>query len=176
MGILTGKALERGLEEGVTVIEPYDALRLNPNSYDLTLGSELASYDAPWHKGILDPRERNTLNRWQIPPEGYVLRPGILYLAATAERAGSTKYVPCITGKSSLARLGICVHQTAGFGDVGFVAQWTLEITVVHPVRVYAGMRICQIYFYEPVGEITPYAGKYGDQVGPTASLSWKKE
>jgi dCTP deaminase len=86
-------------------------------------------------------------------------------------------------GRSSIGRLGINTHITAGFGDVGWgylpdekgnpVCQfptWTLEIEVVHPIRVYPDVRIGQVYFMRPEGEITFYKGKYTKQREPQAS------
>ena len=98
-----------------------------------------------------------------IPDDGYVLRPGILYLGSTVEEAGSDFYVPCIEGRSSIGRLGISTHVAAGFGDIGFKQRWTLELTVVHPIRIYAGVRICQVYFHCVEGRKEVL---YGDRPG----------
>ena len=99
------------------------------------------------------------------------MRPGNLYLAETAEYTETRgPLVPCLQGRSSLARLGLEVHRTAGFGDTGFCGKWTLEMTVVRPLWVYGGMKVCQIYYLPAVGEVTPYAGKYQGQTGATAS------
>ena len=74
----------------------------------------------------------------------------------------SMSLVPMLVGRSSIGRLGIFVHVTAGFGDVGFSGNWTLELTCVQPVRVYPGMEICQIYYQTTTGEIlSQYHGKY---------------
>lgn len=79
----------------------------------------------------------------------------------TAETIWTDKFVPIIDGKSSIGRLFISIHQTAGFGDVGFDGQYTLEVTSHFPVRVYAGMRFCQIRFHGIQGHITQYEGNY---------------
>jgi dCTP deaminase len=96
---------------------------------------------------------------------------------STVERTFSDKYVPCIEGRSSIGRLGINVHATAGFGDLGFNGKWTLEVSTIYPIRIYAGMRICQVFFHSvlnPVSEsevpLKLYSGKYQQQNEPVAS------
>ncbi len=113
----------------------------------------------------------------KIPQRGLVLVPGRLYLGSTIEWTETHDCVPCIEGRSSVGRLGINIHSTAGFGDIGFCGNWTLEISVIEPVRVYAGMRICQIHYDPVMGEIThQYASqKYQHQTGPRPSGLWKE-
>jgi dCTP deaminase len=210
MSILTGKEIQRQVELGRILIDPFDARRLNPNSYNLRLdkslllytagvrakrnGAERASHipictlpgshpDAPDHPSLgqaLDMAASNNVVAIDIPPTGAVLFPGMLYLGSTVERAGSDFYVPLIEGRSSIGRLGIHVHVTAGFGDLGFKGTWTCEITVVHPVRVYAGVEICQVVFMRPeqdeaLGELRLYRGKYTNQRGPRPSDLWRE-
>ena len=100
----------------------------------------------------------------------FVMVPGVLYLAHTHERCGSDFYIPILHGKSSLARLGLSIHLTAGFGEAGFKAQWTLEMTCVHPIMLYPRMRIGQVEFETVEGAIQQYEGNYKDQVGPVGS------
>lgn len=172
MAMLTGPRIIEEVQNGRILIDPFVPENVGPNSVDLRLGSSLAYYT----DAILDPRERNSWALKRITERGLVLDPGNLYLGHTIEKAGSDHYVPLLEGRSSLGRLGVQVHMTAGFGDVGFKRQWTLEITVQHPVRLYAGMRICQVCFHEVSGPIKLYAGKYQRQAGPTASLAhWDK-
>jgi dCTP deaminase len=155
-------------------IEPFDPAHCGPNSYDLTLAPELVCYDVQAALGqCLDARADNPTFRFAIPPEGYVLQPGRLYLAATVERTECHGLVPVLNGRSSVGRLGVSVHVTAGFGDDGFAGRWTLEITAVHPVRVYAGMRIAQVAFFALEGGRKPYAGKYQGQRAPVASRAF---
>ena len=99
-----------------------------------------------------------------------ILVPGVLYLASTNESIGSDFYEPIIHGKSSLARLGLSVHETAGLGEPGFKYQWTLEMTCTHPIRLYPNMRIGQVVFETVKGEIRTYEGNYRQQEGPTGS------
>lgn len=172
MGFLTGPEIVRRRELGDIVIDPFDPEKVNPNSYDLTLSHEYGTYRDNAHWDVRNPSE---LRKFTIPENGIIFGPEILYIGSTIERAGSSKLVPIINGKSSLGRLGIAVHVTAGFGDIGFCRQWTLEITCVHPVTIYPGMRICQISFQEPVGEILLYKGRYVHHNGPTGSKAEPK-
>jgi dCTP deaminase len=120
-----------------------------------------------------------------IPPEGIDLHPDILYIGATNEITKCVNLVPAIEGRSSVARAGISVHQTAGFGDNGYHGAWTLEIRSSFPTRVYAGSDICQICFHEigiaqhdlPCSKDVPgprYKGKYQGSTGPKATGWWK--
>lgn len=103
-----------------------------------------------------------------------VLQPGILYLGRTVEFTATPYHVPMLSGRSSIARLGMCIHVTAGFGDIGFQGYWTLEITVVHPLRVYAGTEVCQIYYDNIQGAYEHYKGKYDKNHGIQSSMLWK--
>ena len=95
-----------------------------------------------------------------IPPEGLVLEPGRLYLGRTNEFTRTDKYIPMLEGRSSTGRLGLFVHVTAGFGDVGFAGCWTLEIFCVQPVVIYPDVEICQISYYDIDGEYDLYQSK----------------
>jgi dCTP deaminase len=159
--MLSGKSIEKEVNNGTIIIDPWNESRLNPNSYNLRLDSKLYIYP-PQH--VLNTRKKYNLEFMQckeIPSQGYILKPGILYLGSTIEYAGSTKYIPCIEGRSSVARVGLSVHLSAGFGDIGFVGRWTLELSVVQPLRIYAGIEICQIMFYSIEGDYNLYNGRY---------------
>ena len=120
---------------------------------------------------ILDMLDENSTTNLEIPKEGMVMWPGILYLGRTVETIGSKIYVPFFDGRSSVGRLGIHVHVTAGRGDTGWFGTVTLELHVVHPVRVYANCKpICQGAFFETVGEREEYKGRYQNQVDATPS------
>ena len=138
-------------------IDPFDASRLNPNSYNLTLHDELMVYE----EVVLDMARANRVRRIPIPPEGIVLSPNQLYLGRTVERTTTHNLVPQIEGRSSVGRLGLFVHVTAGFGDVGFEGYWTLEMFAVQPVRIYADTAICQIIYHQLTGPHEEYASKY---------------
>ena len=158
------------MKDGYIDIKPFNRNQLGSNSYDLGLSEHLLVYDLPWHlDAALDCKKDNPVRRFKIPDEGYVLEPGELYLGSTIEHTISKGVMPYISGKSSIGRLGIAVHITAGTGDIGFRGHWTLEITVIKPIRVYAGMPFAQILYNVVLGKCdVPYAlkpdQKYSEQ------------
>jgi len=127
-------------------------------------------FDAISANSILDLKAENKTHALAIPEDGLILWPGILYLGRTIEVIGSNSFVPIVEGRSSVGRLGVHVHVTAGFCDLGFRGSITLEIHALHPIRIYPSLPICQAYFLEPRGEIELYKGRYQGQVEPTAS------
>ncbi len=141
--ILTGSEILKLLGKDI-IIEPFNRDQLNPNSYNLTLDNKMLVYNT----STLDMKVNNATDEIIIPPEGIVLQPGELYLAQTSEYTETHSAVPIIIGRSSISRLGISIHSSGGFGDVGFCGRWTLSMSVVKPVRVYAGVKICQIYYH----------------------------
>lgn len=125
-------------------------------------------------------REKNLFVSQQIPDAGYILEPGRLYLGSTVEKTSCEGLVPWFDGRSSVGRLGLFVHVTAGRGDDGFgaceagMSTWTLEMVAVQPIRIYAGVRIGQISFIKLDGARKPYQGKYRLQEGPRPSELWR--
>ena len=169
--VLSGHEIERQLGQNI-VIDPFDPSRLNPNSYNLTLHNELMVYE----EVVLDMRRANRVRRIAIPDEGLVLQPNLLYLGRTVERTETRGLVPMIEGRSSIGRLGLFVHVTAGFGDVGFCGYWTLEMFAVQPVRIYPGVAICQIFYHDIQGSYTEYASdKYQHNTDIQPSLLFKE-
>lgn len=169
--ILSGLEIKKHLGNQIK-IDPFQEDRLNPNSYNLTLHDELAIYE----ETQLDMKQRPTLRSVPIPEEGYVLKPGTLYLGRTIEYTETHSFVPMLEGRSSMGRLGLFVHITAGFGDVGFCGYWTLEIATIHPIRIYAGIEICQIFYHQIVGDYQPYRSKkYQNNTGIQPSLLYKE-
>lgn len=169
--ILSGNEIRRRLG-GDIVIEPFDESRLNPNSYNLCLHNELLVYE----EINLDMRRPNRSRRYTIPEEGLLLNPHQLYLGRTAERTATHNLVPMLEGRSSVGRLGLFVHVTAGFGDVGFEGYWTLEMFAVQPIRIYAGVEIAQIFYHTIEGEITEYSSnKYQHNTDIQPSLLFKE-
>jgi dCTP deaminase len=165
--MLTGPAIRAEILAGKIVIVPFDEACLGPNSYDLHLADELVVYgDAELG---LTVGKIHRMERYKIPETGWLLQPNTLYLARTVEHTETLyPFSPQINGKSGLGRLGLNVHQTAGFGDVGFKGTWTLELTVIHQLRVFAGIRICQIAYTRVEGPKQIYVGRYQGQVQPT--------
>jgi dCTP deaminase len=167
--ILTGKEIEKRMGGDIR-IDPFDPKLLNPNSYNLRLHSDLLVYnDLP-----LDMKKDNRAESLVIPPEGLVLKPGTLYLGRTIEHTETRNLVPMLEGRSSVGRLGLFVHVTAGFGDVGFCGFWTLEMHCIHPIRIYAGVQICQVFYHSIEGAVTEYlSGKYQKNKGVQTSRLW---
>lgn len=168
--ILSGKEIEKNVGTNI-FIEPYDKNRLNPNSYNLSLFNELLVYD----NNELDMKIANPTHKIIIPEEGLLLEPNKLYLGRTNEHTKTDNLVPMLEGRSSIGRLGIFIHVTAGFGDVGFSGFWTLEIFCIQPVRIYPNVEICQIYYHDIHGDYDPYiSGKYQNNTGIQPSLLYK--
>jgi len=168
--ILSGKEIRKHIGKEI-IIEPFDESRLNPNSYNLSLANELLVYE----QYELDMKVPNETRRILIPEEGLLLEPNKLYLGRTNEFTNTNRYVPMLEGRSSTGRLGLFIHVTAGFGDVGFAGYWTLEIFCIQPVRIYPNVQICQIYYHDIVGEYELYrSGKYQNNQGIQPSLMYK--
>lgn len=168
--ILSGKEIQKHIGNEI-IIEPYDKKRINPNSYNLSLHNELLVYE----NEPLDMKTPNATRKLIIPEQGLVLEPGRLYLGRTQEYTKTKGFAPMLEGRSSIGRLGLFIHVTAGFGDVGFAGFWTLEIFCIHPIRIYPGVEVCQIYYHDIRGEYDPYvSGKYQNNEGIQPSLLYK--
>ncbi|MBY6976157.1 dCTP deaminase [Clostridium botulinum] len=168
--ILSGKEILKHIGEDI-VIESFSEERINPNSYNLTLFNELLVYK----NETLDMKIPNETEKLIIPEEGLLLEPGKLYLGRTNEFTQTNKYVPMLEGRSSTGRLGLFIHVTAGFGDIGFAGYWTLEIFCVQPIKIYPNTEICQIYYHNIDGEYDLYnSGKYQNNNGIQPSLMYK--
>ena len=168
--ILTGAAIKARLGTDI-IIEPGDESLINPNSYNLRLHNELLQYKDE----VLDMKTPNETEKLIIPEEGLLLKPGKLYLGRTLEYTETHNLVPMLEGRSSIGRLGMFVHVTAGFGDVGFKGYWTLEISTIQPIRVYPGVQICQIFYHTLEGEISEYkSNKYQGNREIQSSMLYK--
>jgi len=176
--ILTDQEILASVERGEILVEPFRRECLGSNSYDVHLGATLATYT----DRVLDAKAHNKIQSFQIPPEGFVLEPAVFYLGVTQEYTETHRHVPFLEGKSSVGRLGIDIHATAGKGDVGFCNHWTLEISVKQPVRVYAGMPIGQLIYFSIEGQLlTPYNqkvnAKYTEKTAkPVESMMFKNK
>lgn len=168
--ILSGKEIQNRLGKDI-FIEPYNPKQLNPNSYNLRISNELLVYN----ESVLDMKQQHTSTQLTIPEEGLLLEPNKLYLGRTVEYTETHRLVPMLEGRSSVGRLGLFIHVTAGFGDVGFKGYWTLEIFCVHPIRIYPNVEICQVYYHDVLGEVEEYkSGKYQDNKGIQTSMLYK--
>ena len=169
--ILSGKEIKKQVKEGSIAIDPFTDDQINPNSYNLRLHPDLLVYD----NDILDMREKNSASPLAIPENGLLLEPHKLYLGRTVERTSTDKYVPMLEGRSSVGRLGLFIHITAGFGDIGFDGFWTLEIFCVQPIRIYSGLEICQIFYHTIDGDFDLYRSKkYQSRKGVQPSMLYK--
>lgn len=176
--ILSDKEILEEMAKGTIIVEPYNRDSLGTNSYDVHLGKHLAQYK----DNVLDAKKHNEIEHFEIGEEGFVLEPGNLYLGVTKEYTETHAHVPFLEGKSSVGRLGIDIHATAGKGDVGFCNTWTLEISVSQKVRVYAGMPIGQLIYFEVKGSIENLYNKkanakYNEKtIRPVESMMWKNK
>jgi dCTP deaminase len=172
--ILSGLEIEKRIKQGDIEITPFDKEFMNPNSYNLRLYNKLWVYrDFPLDMKMKKSQDLNT-REIEIPESGYVIEPGILYLGRTFEHTVTKNLVPMIQGRSSIARLGIYIHITAGFGDIGFNGYWTLEIECIHPVRIYPMTKFCQIYYHTVEGDYFIYNGRYQNNKGIQPSLLYQ--
>ncbi|MDR1506299.1 MAG: dCTP deaminase [Treponema sp.] len=168
--ILSGLEIKKQMGRNI-IIEPFSEGQLNPNSYNLRLYHELLIYES----NILDMKVSNEYKTIEVPDSGLLLEPNKLYLGRTVEYTKTTCYVPMLEGRSSIGRLGLFIHVTAGFGDVGFAGYWTLEIFCVQPIKIYPDIEICQIYYHSIEGEYEKYESKkYQNNKGIQPSLLYK--
>ncbi len=168
--ILTGNEIKKRMGTDI-VIEPFDENKVNPNSYNLKLHNKLLIYD----EKVLDMKKPNKVTEITIPEEGLLLEPNKLYLGRTVEYTETRNLVPMLEGRSSIGRLGLFIHVTAGFGDDGFSGFWTLEIQCIEPIIIYPNVEICQIFYHTTLGERKSYdGGKYQNNKDIQASMLWK--
>lgn len=168
--ILTGHEIRSRIEAEDIVVTPFDPSFINPNSIDLTLDDRVLRYTDP----IIDPRVEPEVVEEKIPEEGLLLEPMSFCLGSSREVVGSTRYVPLVHAKSSTARAGLFVHVTADLIDIGSIGTVTFQLFSTLALRVYPGMRIAQMTFWKPQGEITLYQGKYQGSSGPRKSMIFR--
>jgi len=168
--ILSGLEIKKRIGKEIE-IDPFNKSQLNPNSYNLKLHDELIYYEDK----IFDMKKPLSTSKIKIPDEGLILKPNKLYLGRTQEYTKTKNLVPMLEGRSSIGRLGLFVHITAGFGDVGFEGYWTLEIFCVQPVKVYPDVEICQIYYHSLDGDYETYvSNKYQKNKSIQPSMIYK--
>ncbi len=181
--IFSDRTIREALESGTIVIHPLEMSFVQPSSVDLRVGDGFRVFENHRYSEI-DPRspQADLTKLVEVGNgEAFMLHPGEFVLGSTLERVKlGTDVVARLEGKSSLGRLGLLIHSTAGFIDPGFEGHITLELSNVAtlPIAIYPGMKIGQISFYQmttaaefPYG--SPELGsKYQGQSGPTASRS----
>lgn len=168
--ILTGLEIKKQVKLNKIHIVPFNEKDLNPNSYNFRLGDTLKVYTCK----ILDSAKPNKFKTIKIPKKGFILKPNQLYLGHTMEEMGSDFFAPTMQARSSIGRLGLYIYLNSGLGDIGFKRQWTLELHAIHPLKIYHGMKVGQMLFWKPKGEILLYNGKYKSSVGPETSQIWR--
>ena len=183
MTLLSDRDIRAELDSGRIALDPYDSSLIQPASVDVCLDRYFRLFDN--HKyPVIDPRlEQPELTRFMeaAPGEPFVLHPGEFVLASTHELVTLPDDVAArLEGKSSLGRLGLLTHSTAGFIDPGFSGHVTLELSNVAtlPITLWPGMKIGQLCFFRlSSAALNPYGSqatgnRYQGQHGPTASRS----
>jgi deoxycytidine triphosphate deaminase len=166
--MISGYEIHQEWINGNIAIHPYNPANIQPNSYDLTLGDQLK---------VCRPNAHNSYIDTDLPGEGdivdlidghFIIYPGEVYIGHTVEMVGSSTYAPILHGRSSLARHGLAVHITAGFGDVGWYGQFVLEIVnhIPCPIMIRPGRRVCQVSWEPVTGKVYPYESGYQNQEG----------
>lgn len=180
MSLLSDRDILRAISVGQIALEPFDRALLQPASVDVRLGSAFRVFDNATHTHI-DPKVEHPTTLVEIPDgQPFVLHPGEFALGSTVERLSLDDSLAArLEGKSSLARLGVVVHQ-AGFVDPGWRSgQITLELASIAnlPILLWPGMKIAQLCFLDlatrasvPYGEA---GNHYQGQSGPTASRAF---
>ncbi len=182
--LLSDRDIRAELESGRVRLEPYEPAMIQPSSIDVRLDRYFRLFDN--HKyAVIDPAEEQPdLTRLvEVPPdEALVLHPGEFVLGSTYESVTLPDDVAArLEGKSSLGRLGLLTHSTAGFVDPGFTGHVTLELSNVAtlPIKLWPGMKVGQLCFFRLSSPAErPYGAgaagsRYQGQRGPTASRSW---
>ena len=163
--ILTGTKIKEGVKKGNITIEPFSLEQINPNSYNYRLGSVLKVFER-------FDGNRSIFREIKIPPEGYVLESGKMYLATTKEIIGSSKYAMLLIGRSSMGRYGLFLQCSANLGHTSSKHKWTLEIVAAIPISLYSGMIIGQVSFWKNYGLVKKYCGRYGFLNHPQESFT----
>ncbi len=183
--ILSDRTIRAEIESGRIGIEPYDPTMIQPSSIDVRLDDRFLVFKSHT-RPVIDVKQDLTDLTEMVrmdDDQPFILHPGEFVLGSTHERVRiPDDLVARIEGKSSLARLGLVIHSTAGFVDAGFEGHITLELSNVAtlPITLYPGMKVGQISFLRMDGPAeTPYGAgslgsKYSGQVGPTPSQYWK--
>ncbi len=181
--LLSDRDIRAELDSGRVRLDPYDPQMVQPSSIDIRLDRYFRLFDNHKYPFIDPSAEQPDLTRMveADPDEPFVLHPGEFVLGSSYEMVGLPDDIAArVEGKSSLGRLGLLTHATAGFVDPGFAGHVTLELSNVAtlPIKLWPGMKIGQLCFFRlsspaefPYGA-TQYGSHYQGQRGPTASRS----
>lgn len=167
--ILSGNEIIKETLNGNITISPFNEEQVTTNSYDVCLANKLIRYTDE----VLDPKKKPNFEIIDIPQDGFLIKKNEFFLGSTVEEIGSERFVPVLHAKSGTARSGLFVHITADLIDIGSVGNLTLQLYSTLPVIVYPHMKIAQVSFWVPKGEIVLYKGKYqhshGAQISKTS-------
>lgn len=155
--ILTGPEIAEQVCCGRIVIDPFQSERIEPNSYGFSLSPHLMVYE----DRELDARKAPTQRSIELPEDGFVLKPHVLYLGSTVERLGSLYYAATLYARRSVSTMGMWIQYSAPLGHMGAIIPWTLEMQATHPVVVYPHMLIGKIAFWATAGPSDRYVGRY---------------
>ena len=183
--LLSDRDIRAEIESGRVQLDPLDLGMIQPSSIDVRLDKFFRLFDNHKYPFIDPAEEQPDLPRGvEVDPgEAFILHPGEFVLGSTFELVTLPDDIAArLEGKSSLGRLGLLTHSTAGFVDPGFSGHVTLELSNVAtlPIKLWPGMKIGQLCFFRltspsehPYGS-DKYGSRYQGQRGPTASRSWK--
>jgi dCTP deaminase len=176
--------IENAIESKELIINPFDKSFISSNSIDLRLGNQFITYLKS--NEVIDPHDAGSIGKdvktiWNA--KTLVIQPGDFLLARTLEYIKLPAfYAARVEGKSSLARIGLTIHQTGGWIDSGFRGTITLEISNVNvrPIKLYSGMPICQLAIFLTNQPRVTYdkkiGAKYNDQIEPTTSKYYENK
>jgi len=155
--IITADKIKQLVLCGDIEISPFDVSKLDCNSYSFHLGKTLMEYE----RGVVEPLVAPKYKTIIIPESGYILKPDRFYLGSTYEKMGSRICASELYANFSTALCGMFIQTSAPLGHTGAVINWTLEILVTQQLKVYPGMKIGKICFWENFGELSSYDGRY---------------
>lgn len=165
--ILSGEEIKKQVQNDRITINPFNERNINPNSYNYLLAPTLLKVS----NEVINPKKPVYYKEIKLTNKGYILKPGNLYLGSTFEEIGSEYYITSLIGRSSVGRLGLFLQITADLGQIGAKHCWTLELTVVQPLRIYPFMKIGQVSFWGSAGkDEIRYLGKYAKYSTPHIS------
>ena len=170
---LTSQAIKDEVRNGTICIDDFNEAQLQPNGYNLRLDREMIVY----RQAVLNPRMQNKYERFAIPDEGFVLRPGKLYVGRTVEHIRALRHVPVMSGRFSLDAIGLEVRVSGGIGNVGYTGRLQLALSCIHDIIIYPDMEIVQLCFATLHGWLSDsYKGLYQDSDLVLGSLMYKED
>ncbi|MFH1831596.1 MAG: deoxycytidine triphosphate deaminase [bacterium] len=168
--ILTANEIAKNVSTGQIVLSPFDKNNLGTISYKFRINNKISPIYGP-----LDSKQSSDLCFEDMPETGYVLEPGVLYLAQTYEVMGAHDYAQQIFALRDVGSTGIFIHISADLGHSGAITQWTLEITTDHRIKLYPYQLIGQMVFWKLTGNTITYNGDYQNMPHSLPGKQWKE-